>query len=129
MPLLACVRVRRVLVTGMSGTGKSTALEALGRLGCEVVDTDLPGWSEWSDEEAGYVWPEDRIVELLARDREVPLYVSGTVSNQGRFYPSSDAIVLLSAPAEVLLERIESRTVARCTGKAGASRVRATIRV
>jgi hypothetical protein len=38
------------------------------------------------------------------------LYVSGTVSNQGRFYPHFDAIVLLSAPAEVLLGRIESRT-------------------
>lgn len=36
--------------------------------------------------------------------------MSGTVSNQGRFYPYFDAIVLLSAPAEVLLERIESRT-------------------
>ena len=39
-----------------------------------------------------------------------PLYVSGTVSNQGRFYPSFDAVVLLSAPAEVLLDRVESRT-------------------
>jgi len=100
----------RVLVTGMSGTGKSTALAALRTYGFEVVDTDLPGWTEWSDEEGGYVWRENRIAELLARDREVPLYVSGTVSNQGRFYPSFDAIVLLSAPAEVLLERIESRT-------------------
>ena len=35
---------------------------------------------------------------------------SGTVSNQGRFYRYFDAIVLLSAPAEVLLERNESRT-------------------
>jgi thymidylate kinase len=36
--------------------------------------------------------------------------VSGTVSNQGRFYPYFDAVVLLSAPAEVLLDRIASRT-------------------
>ena len=36
--------------------------------------------------------------------------MSGTVSNQGRFYPRFDAVVLLSAPAEVLLGRIESRT-------------------
>ena len=64
----------RVLVTGMSGTGKSTALAALRTYGFEVVDTDLPGWTEWSDAEAGYVWREDRIAELLARDREVPLY-------------------------------------------------------
>ena len=39
--------MRRVLVTGMSGTGKSTALAELGRRGFRVVDTDEPGWSEW----------------------------------------------------------------------------------
>lgn len=69
--------VRRVLVTGMSGTGKSTALAELRGQGFEVVDTDLPGWREWSDEEAGYVWREDRIAELLARDREVSLTCPG----------------------------------------------------
>jgi thymidylate kinase len=36
--------------------------------------------------------------------------MSGTVSNQGRFYDRFDAVVLLRAPADVLLERISSRT-------------------
>lgn len=94
----------------MSGTGKSTALAELRRRGFDVVDTDEPGWSEWSEQEDGYVWREDRIAELLARDRGVTLYVSGTVSNQGRFYPQFDAVVLLSAPADVLLDRIDTRT-------------------
>lgn len=102
--------MRTVLVTGMSGTGKSSALAELRRRGFEVVDTDEPGWTEWSDGDGGYVWREDRIAELLARDREVTLYVSGTVSNQGRFYPRFDAVVLLSAPAGVLLRRIDNRT-------------------
>jgi dephospho-CoA kinase len=102
--------MRRVLITGMSGTGKSSALEALGRLGFEVVDTDEPGWTEWSDQEGGYVWREDRIAELLTRADGPSLYVSGTVSNQGRFYAQFHAVVLLSAPAEVLLTRIEKRT-------------------
>jgi dephospho-CoA kinase len=35
--------VRAVLVTGMSGTGKSTALAALRARGFETVDTDEPG--------------------------------------------------------------------------------------
>jgi thymidylate kinase len=94
----------------MSGTGKSTALAELRRRGFEVVDTDEPGWTEWSDADDGYVWREERIASLLARDREQALYVSGTVSNQGRFYPDFDAIVLLSAPAAVLLARIDART-------------------
>lgn len=102
--------VRRILVTGMSGTGKSTALAELQRRGFDVVETDGPEFSEWSDEEGGYVWREDRIAELLDRPRETTVYVSGTVSNQGRFYPRFDAVVLLSAPAEVLLERIASRS-------------------
>jgi broad-specificity NMP kinase len=102
--------VRRVLVTGMSGAGKSTALAELRRRGFEVVDTDEPGWTEWSDEDGGYVWREERIADLLSGDREAPLYVSGTVSNQGRFYPQFDAVVLLSAPADVLFGRLDSRT-------------------
>ena len=102
--------MRKVLVTGMSGTGKSSALAELRLRGFETVDTDEPGWTEWSEEEDGYVWREDRISELLARDRESPLVVSGTVSNQGRFYREFDAVVLLSAQAEVLLERIAGRT-------------------
>jgi dephospho-CoA kinase len=102
--------VRRVLVTGMSGTGKSTVLMELERRGFQVVDTDEPAWSQWSDEDGGYVWREAQIADLLARENGSTLYVSGTVSNQGLFYPRFDAVVLLSAPAEVLLRRIVSRT-------------------
>lgn len=38
------------------------------------------------------------------------MYVAGTVSNQGRFYSQLEAVVLLSAPLEVLLRWIETRT-------------------
>jgi dephospho-CoA kinase len=103
-------KLSTVFVTGMSGTGKSSALAALRELGFEAVDTDEPGWTLWSDEEDGYVWDEARIAELLDRERDGTLVLSGTVSNQGRFYPRFDAVVLLSAPAEVLLERVASRT-------------------
>ena len=49
--------------------------------------------------------------DAAARADDGPsLYVSGTVSNQGRFYDRFDAVALLSAPAEVLLSRIQSRT-------------------
>ena len=100
----------RVLITGMSGTGKSTALAELEHRGIRVVDTDEAPWSEWSEADGGYMWREDLVAELLAGDDGSTLYVSGTVSNQGRFYDRFDAVVLLSAPAEVLLQRIASRT-------------------
>jgi dephospho-CoA kinase len=105
----------RVLVTGMSGTGKSSALEELGRRGHRVVDTDDPGWTEWvaSAEEVGggeYLWVEERMAELLASDEPRTLFVQGCVRNQGKFYDRFDAVVLLSASADVLLDRIAHRT-------------------
>ncbi|HVS86248.1 MAG TPA: AAA family ATPase [Gaiellaceae bacterium] len=99
----------RILLTGMSGTGKSTVLAELAGRGFDVVETDSGGWSEWSEADGGYVWNERRIRELLARETGRPLIVSGAVSNQGRFYDRFDAVVLLSAPAEVLLARIAAR--------------------
>jgi dephospho-CoA kinase len=104
----------RVLVTGMSGTGKSTALAELARRGFRVVDTDSRSWSEWvpgADKGRGeWLWREDRMAELLATNESGTLYVSGCMSNQGKFYDRFEAVVLLSAPAEVILDRLATRT-------------------
>jgi broad-specificity NMP kinase len=96
-----------VLVTGMSGTGKSTALAELARRGHRVVDTDYGGWTEGTGRDR--VWREDRMRALLDDHGNGALFVSGCVPNQGRFYPRFDAIVLLSAPADVILERVAGR--------------------
>ena len=96
-----------VLVTGMSGTGKSSALAELARRGHEVVDTD---YGDWVEERPGSerLWREDRIDELLVHHDGV-LFVAGCVANQGKFYPRFDAVVLLSAPADVILDRVATR--------------------
>jgi shikimate kinase len=108
----------RILVTGMSGTGKSSVLAELGRRGYRVVDTDDPGWREYreypepSDDvrRGEWLWIEERITELLDSDDGRSLVVQGCVRNQSRFYDRFDAVVLLSAPADVILERIARRT-------------------
>ena len=102
-------------MTGMSGTGKSSALAELGRRGYRVVDTDDPGWCKWvesSDEDgrAEWLWVEERMTGLLDSDDGRTLFVQGSVRNQGKFYDRFDAVVLLSAPAEVILDRIARRT-------------------
>ena len=89
-------------MTGMSGTGKTTVLDELRLRGCFTVDTDYDGWKL-----ADGTWDEPRMGELLARHSE--LVVSGTVENQGRFYDRFHHVVLLSAPLEVLLERVTNR--------------------
>src|SRR6185312_9862514 len=101
-----CPEVASVLVTGMSGTGKSTALAELDRRGFRVVDTDSPSWSEWVPATNEWLWREDRIAELLEPEKNDVLYVSGCMSNQGKFYDRFDAVVLLSAPLDVIVERV-----------------------
>jgi dephospho-CoA kinase len=110
----------RILVTGMSGTGKSSTLAELGRRGYRVVDTDDPGWREYreyvesSDEvrRGEWLWVEERISGLLDSDDGRSLFVQGCVRNQSKFYDRFNAVVLLSAPADVILDRIarERRT-------------------
>jgi dephospho-CoA kinase len=103
-----------VLVTGLSGTGKSAALAELTRRGHCVVDTDYGGYSEEvpSSDRGGseQLWREERIDALLDRHNDGVLFLSGCVSNQGKFYPRFDAVVLLSAPTDVILERVAKRS-------------------
>lgn len=101
----------KILVTGMSGTGKSSVLLELARRGHQIVDTDSEEWSEWvsADGEPDWVWREEKITELLTGHSSGTLFVAGCKSNQGKFYLQFDAVVLLSAPSEVILKRIETR--------------------
>jgi shikimate kinase len=85
-----------VLVTGMSGTGKTTLLQELARRGHQTVDTDYGNWDE------------ARMAALLAGSQS--LVVSGTVENQRHFYDRFAAVVLLSAPVDVLIARVGTRT-------------------
>lgn len=93
----------RVLITGMSGTGKTTVLGELSQRGHRTLDTDYDGWVL-----VGGTWDETRMAAYLASNSSV--IVSGTVENQGHFYDRFEAVVLLSAPVEVLIERVSIRT-------------------
>jgi shikimate kinase len=72
--------MKRVLLTGMSGTGKSTVIEELAA--------------------RGYMSADDAGV----------LFLGGCAPNQGKFYAQFDHIVLLTAPAKTIVERLATRT-------------------
>jgi dephospho-CoA kinase len=97
-----------ILVTGMSGVGKSTALAELARRGFETVDTDDGDWISVVDGEP--LWREARIDALLSVPRPIHLFVQGTVANQGLFYDRFDAVVLMTAPIDVIVHRLRTRT-------------------
>lgn len=103
--------MKRVLITGMSGTGKSSLLAEFAARGYRSADTDYGDYYEAVDGER--LWRVDRIEALLSSvPDELPgvLFVQGTTRNQVLFYPRFAHIVLLSAPAEVLIERLAART-------------------
>jgi shikimate kinase len=103
--------VKRVLITGMSGAGKTSLLDELATRGHRTVDTDYGGYFHTVDGEV--LWREDRIGALLDSapdERPGLLFVQGTTRNQGLFYPRFQHIVLLSAPPEILAERLAART-------------------
>jgi broad-specificity NMP kinase len=100
--------VKRVLLTGMSGTGKSSVIGALAARGFKAVDTD-DGWCEPLPD-GRQRWREDAIGRLLDTEDAGVLFVAGCEENQVRFHPRFDLIILLSAPAGVLAERLASRT-------------------
>ncbi|GGL85155.1 AAA family ATPase [Nakamurella endophytica] len=101
---------RRVLVTGMSGAGKSTVLDLLAARGYRTVETDAPEWLRRTADGTDEVWREDRMAALLAGDAGPGLFVAGCRANQGLFRDRFDHVVLLHAPTPVLLQRLRTRT-------------------
>ena len=100
--------MKRILLTGMSGTGKSSVVGELVVRGYKAVDTD-DGWCEPLPD-GRQQWREDAVQELLSTEDTDVLFVAGCEENQVRFHAQFDRIVLLSAPVEVLVDRLATRT-------------------
>ena len=98
----------RVLLTGTSGVGKSAVATELRRRGFDVIDTDHDAYRVAEDGE--WLWDEDVVDAFLSADTADIRFVVGSASNQVAFYERFDHIVLLTAPIEVMVERIRTRT-------------------
>ena len=100
--------MRRILLTGMSAAGKSTVVAELVARGHKAVDTDY-GYVEVLPD-GRQRWQEEAVQRLLDTEDAPVLFVAGSEENQVRFHPRFDAIVLLTAPLETLVERLDTRT-------------------
>jgi shikimate kinase len=114
--------MKRILLTGMSGTGKSTVISELAARRYKAVDADCDEYSEWVEftgeadafgspveVDRDWVWREDRIQDLLSTEDTDVLFLSGCAENMRKFFPQFDHVVLLSAPANILVERLRTR--------------------
>jgi shikimate kinase len=115
--------MKRILLTGISAVGKSTLVGELAARGYRAVDADCDEYSEWlavgddphipgTPVEPGrdWVWRADRMQALLSAEEGQLLFVSGCAPNMGPFLPQFDHVVLLSAPSDLIAERLRTRT-------------------
>lgn len=104
-----------VLITGMSGAGKTASLQELAARGHAVRDLDYDGYSvlvRAPEQPVGWeqLWDLPRVRALLDAHTEGMLFLAGTVRNQAELYDRFGAVVLLTAPSDVLLHRVATRT-------------------
>jgi dephospho-CoA kinase len=98
-----------ILVTGMSGVGKSSVAAELRRRGFSAVDTDAEASRVAPDGE--WLWDERKVERALdATSGDALVFIVGSASNQVQFYRRFDLVVLLTAPADLMLERVGTRT-------------------
>ena len=112
--------MKRVLITGMSGTGKSATIRELAARGYMAYDLDTPEWSHWVDaapddtltpgDGKDWVWQADKVRMLLSEPRESMLFISGCAENMEELFPLIDTVVLLSVPIDKIMQRVTART-------------------
>jgi shikimate kinase len=97
----------RVLLTGMSGVGKSALVAELRQRGYAAYDADDDGFTE-PRAEGRWEWRADLVAELLATAPDRLLFFAGCSEEQIGL--PFDYRVLLTAPASVLMHRLDTRT-------------------
>lgn len=96
----------RVLLTGMSGTGKSALVHELRQRGFAAHDAD-DGFAE-PRADGRWGWRADLIADLLAQGRHRLLFFAGCSDEQAEL--PFDYRVLLTAPEPVIVQRLRTRT-------------------
>jgi adenylate kinase family enzyme len=99
----------RVLVTGMSGVGKSTLVRELRRRRFTAYDADDDGFSE-ARRDGRWGWRVERVADVLEQGEASPHPVFFAGCSEEQLTLRFDYRVLLTAPAEILVQRLMART-------------------
>ena len=99
----------RVLLTGMSGVGKSTLVRELRRRGFTAYDADDDGFSE-PRADGRWGWRVERVADVLKQGEAAPDLVFFAGCSEEQVTLPFDYRVLLMAPAEILVQRLTART-------------------
>jgi broad-specificity NMP kinase len=117
------LRPRKYLITGCAGSGKTTAIRLLQKLGYTAYNTDdLPNSTKLQHRKTGQTidWPEGKvdwteyawnwqkseIERLLASDQTV--FIGAVVSNGVDFYHLFDKVFVITVGADTLKSRLET---------------------
>jgi energy-coupling factor transporter ATP-binding protein EcfA2 len=117
-----------VLVTGISGSGKSSVCVALKRLGHRAVDSDEESFSSWVHRRTGevivdppypvppgwlgdFAWKidVDRVKALAAAATSHVTFLCGNAENEFDVWPYVDRVVCLVVDDETLRHRLATR--------------------
>ena len=116
----------KVLITGRSGTGKTTLCNEFIRQGVRAIDSDrLDNFVGWYNVDTklpatvdyrkridkstfGWLWHHDAMKQLVAKYSD--LILCGSADNQLEFYKYFDKVYILDLPPDVQKQRILQRT-------------------
>jgi hypothetical protein len=133
-----------ILVTGVSGSGKSALSRELVRRDEQAVSLDAAdGLCRWRDRAGrsvdrpdqpdlawlrrhSWCWDTDVLDRMVAAERDsgVPRsFLCGSAANQDDFTDRFDVVVMLDIPVDVMLSRLDNTSRGNDFGRVGATRL------
>lgn len=126
--------MRKVLITGIQGSGKSAVAVELNKRGLQTIDSDdISRWEdmhgqpltqkrpadpslEWLQTHL-WVWNQEKLHECLNQALDRPVVLCGISWNQEQYYSLFDTVILLALDEQTVRQRLLERNNGSIFGK------------